>query len=147
VRDAALDALAREIPAVAEPDKGAVVARQAAKPGRLRRREPRALPQEEQLPVEPAEDECPGRDERDVHRRRRAAGGEREVVVHHVEGAVLGEDAEHLVGLEDGSAQERAAAVALELEGQRSARGPPGLLLHPERVGDVEVPACLGPAA
>jgi hypothetical protein len=32
--DAAMDALAREIPPVAEPDEGLVVARQAAKPSR-----------------------------------------------------------------------------------------------------------------
>ena len=35
--DAAQDALAREIPAVAEPDEGTLVARQAVKPSRSRR--------------------------------------------------------------------------------------------------------------
>jgi hypothetical protein len=127
----------RQIPAVAYPDEGAFVARQAAKPGRVRRREPRALPEEEQLPVGSAEGKRPGRrEERDVHRRRRAAGGEREVVVHNVEGAVAGEDA-----------QERAAAAAApEPEGRRPARRLP-VLLQPERVRDVEPPAFLGPAA
>jgi len=115
------------------------------KPSRLRRWRPRALPKKEQLFVGLAEYEC-GREERDVHRRRWAAGDERYVVVHHMEGVVVGEDAEHLIRLVDGFSQENAAAVAFELEGRRSARRPAGLL-QPERVGDVEPPACLGPAA
>jgi len=54
-RDPSLDAVAREIPAVAEPDKGTVVARQAVKPSRLRRWRPRALPKKEKLFVGLAE--------------------------------------------------------------------------------------------
>jgi len=147
LRDAAMDAVARELPAVAEPDEGTVVAGQAMEPSRVRRRRtPRALAKEEQLLIGSAEDERPGREERDVHRRRWAAGVEREVVVHHMEGFVAGEDAEHLVRLVHGFGQERAVAAALELEGRRSARRLAGLL-QPERVGDVELPACLGPAA
>jgi len=59
---------------------------------------------------------------------------------------LLGEDTEHLIRLVHGFGQECAVAVAFELEGRRSARWLAGLL-KPERVGDVEVPACLGPAA
>jgi len=143
-RDAALDVAAREIPAVGEPDEGGAVAGQAAKPSRKLRRL-RALPEEEQLLVGSAEEEWRG-DGRDVERRRRAAGGERQVDVHHMQGSVLGEDALHPIRLVDGAAQEHAAAVAPELESWRPARRPAGLL-HPERVGDAQLPACLRPAA
>jgi hypothetical protein len=52
---AQLDALAREIPPVAEPDEGAAVATQASKPSRNRRLKPGALAEEEQLFVSFAE--------------------------------------------------------------------------------------------
>jgi len=82
-RDAALDVAAREIPAVAEPDEGGVVAGQAVKPSRRLRLRLRALPEEEQLLVGSAEEEWRG-DDRDVEGRRGAAGGERQVDVHHM---------------------------------------------------------------
>jgi len=82
-RDAALDVAAREISAVGEPDKGGAVAGQAVKPSRRLRLGLGALPEEEQLPVGFAEEEWPG-DERDVGYRRGAAGGERQVDVHHM---------------------------------------------------------------
>ena len=73
--------------------------------------------------------------ERDVEARarRRAAGGEREVLVHHEKGVVAREDADHTVRLEHGVRQERAASVALEPEGRGAARPAAGLL-QPERV-------------
>lgn len=78
--------------------------------------------------------------ERDVERWRRAAGGEREVFVHHMEGVGLGEDLNNPVRLIDGACEVCAAVVALELEGRGPALCPAGLL-QPERVGDGQVAA------
>lgn len=131
-----------------KPDERGVVTRHALKPRQnLRRR--RVTPGEEpELAVGSADDERAHElhGDRDVEARRRAAGGEREVLVHHVQGVVAVGDVHHPVRLEHGAAQERAAAVALELEGRRPARRLPWLL-HPEWARDVQAPACLGRAA
>jgi hypothetical protein len=127
-----------------EPDERLVVARQAPEPRHILWYRVLASGEEPELAVGLADGERPQpHGERDVEARRRAAGGEGQVLVDDVDGAVPGEDGDHPVRLEHGVAQERAAGVAHELEGRRPARRPAGLL-QPERVGDVQAPACLG---
>lgn len=131
-----------------KPDERGVVAGHALEPRQSLRHRLVAPGEEPELAVGSADGERPHElhGDRDVEARRRAAGGERQVLVHHVHGLVLVEDVDHPVRLEHGVGQERAAAVALELEGRRPARRLPWLL-QPERVRDVQAPACLGRAA
>jgi len=129
-----------------EPDeRRVVIARQAPEPRQSLWHGLAASGEEPELAVGLADGEHPQphSGQRDVEARRRAAGGEGQVLVDDVDGAVPGEDGHHPVRLEHGVAEEGAAGVALELEGRRPARRPAGLL-QPERVGDVQAPARLG---
>ena len=94
-----------------------------------------------QLGVGSADDERRLRDAvRYIEQRRRAAGGEREIFVHHMEGVVVDDDIDNPIGAMDGTGEVCAAGVALELEGRGPARRLAGLL-QPERVGDGHVAA------
>ena len=107
-------------PPPSEPDERLVVARQAPEPGLSLRHGLAASGEEPELAVGLADGEHPQphSGQRDVEARRRAAGGEGQVLVDDVDGAVPGEDGDHLVRLEHGVAEEGAAGVALELEGR-----------------------------
>ncbi|BAS70281.1 Os01g0137266, partial [Oryza sativa Japonica Group] len=101
-----------------------------------------AVVDEDELLVGPADEEWPHDEaDGDVEPRHRAAALQREAPVDDDDGGVAGEDADHLVGLEEAVRHERFAAPALELERRRPARRP-AWLVQPERGIDGEVAAC-----
>lgn len=129
--------------AVAEEDERLVgAAGHTAEPLRRPPLRGGAVVDEDELLVGPADEEWPHDEaDGDVEPRHRAAALQREAPVDDDDGGVAGEDADHLVGLEEAVRHERFAAPALELERRRPARRP-AWLVQPERGIDGEVAAC-----